>query len=114
MRFALLVLLAGCPGMFGMLPPHPVVKVQNVGNADVCKVERQADGYDKEPMLDAHEGDQTMGGPITAGAIKEFEFPRPEKNAAPLTYTLRFWTCQGAPLSEKRVEAGHDAIVAIP
>jgi hypothetical protein len=114
MRFALLSLVAGCAGMFGMLPPHPVVKVQNVGNADVCKVERQADGYDKEPMLDAHSGDQTMSGPINAGAIKEFEFPRPVKDAPPLMYTLRFWTCEGAPLTDKRVAAGKDSIVAIP
>lgn len=114
MRFALLALLAGCPGMFGTLPPHPVVKVQNVGTADVCKVERQADGYDKEAMLDAHSGDQTMTGPINAGTIREFEFPRPLKDAPPLTYTLRFWTCEGAPLTDKRVEAGHDAMVAIP
>ena len=114
MRFAICLLLCGCPGMFGMLPPHPKVKVQNVGTANVCRVERQADGYDTEKMLDAHQGDETMYGPINAGSTREFEFPRPAKDAPPLTYTMRFWTCEGAQLGEKRVDAGKDAIVAIP
>ncbi len=110
----LVVLVGGCPGMFGMLPPHPVVKVQNVGSTSICRVDRQADGYDIEKMLDAHDGDPGSTGSINAGTIRDFEFPRPVEHAAPVTYTLRFWTCAGAPLTDKRVAAGKDAIVAVP
>ncbi|MCW5808269.1 MAG: hypothetical protein KIT31_38325 [Deltaproteobacteria bacterium] len=106
---------AACiPGMFGTLPPHPVVKVQNNGSTTVCRVERQADGYDVEPMLAARDYDTGRDGPIAAGTIREFELPRPAKNAPPLEYTMRFWTCAGAPLPDKRITSGANATIAVP
>jgi hypothetical protein len=117
MRFALLLMLpiSGCAGMFGTLPPHPIVKVQNAGSVSVCRVERQADGFDTEELLRTY--GNAVGGtrdsPIAPGSIREFEFPRPAKGAAPLMYTMRFWTCDGGALADKRVMAGQDATIAI-
>jgi len=90
---------------FGMLPPHPVVK-QNVGTTNVCRVER----YDIEKMLDAHQGDETMYGPINAGATR-VPAAREERAAADLHDAV---LDEGAALGDKRVPAGKDTIVAIP
>ena len=111
----LLPMLCACPGMFGTLKPHPVVKVQNVGSAQICRVERQADGYDKEELLRTYASDSSsMSGPIGPSAIRDFEFPRPVKDAPPLAYTMRFWTCEGGPLTDKRVMAGESATITVP
>ena len=116
--FCFLTLIAtGCAGMFGTLKPHPVVKVQNVGSAMICRVERQADGYDKEELLRSYANAVSgpeRDAPIVASATREFEFPRPVKDAPPLAYTMRFWTCEGAPLTDKRVMAGESTTIAVP